>query len=73
VRVNNSPSHQRRDVRVGEAFTKDRKSSAAARDGLVVMARDARDSLVVDGMQAARYAVGRCSSVVSNGVSRGMG
>jgi hypothetical protein len=33
-------------IRVGEALTKDRKSSAAARDGLVDMAR-ARDSFTM--------------------------
>jgi hypothetical protein len=31
------------NIRVGEAFTKDRKSSAASRDGLVDMVRRAHD------------------------------
>jgi hypothetical protein len=38
------------NIRVGEALTKDKKSSAAARDGLVVMVR-AHESVAVCGMK----------------------
>jgi hypothetical protein len=41
----------RANIRVGEALTKDKKSSAAARDGLVAMAR-AHDSIKALEMEA---------------------
>lgn len=52
-----------RDVRVGEALTKERKSSAALREGLVAMVRT-RDSIKL-GCDTIRGVVGaRCSSVM---------
>jgi hypothetical protein len=60
-------------IRVGEAFTKERKSSAAARDGLVAMVR-ARDSANIVGMKARVRAGGLgCSRVWCSDVAMGMG
>ena len=52
-------------IRVGEAFTKDRKSSAASRDGLVDMVRRVHDEILsVVGMQV--YAGLECRSITRN-------
>lgn len=50
------------NIRVGEAFTKDRKSSAASSDGLVDMARRAEDKM--EELLDLQVCVGRalCSS-----------
>jgi hypothetical protein len=59
---------QTANLRVGEALTKDRKSSAAARDGLVDMARAhvvaTRAKMGADGLG--------CSRVVCNCLAMGM-
>jgi hypothetical protein len=53
-------------VRVGEAFTKERKSSAAWREGLELMVRWIRDRWMVSRGTADGAKGGRCSSVVRN-------
>jgi len=51
------------DIRVGEALTNARKSSAAWRDGLVAMVRLRREQVQVGGDTAGNDVVERCSSV----------
>jgi hypothetical protein len=54
---------QRAYVRVGEALTKDKKSSAAARDGLLDMARkhvdETKAKIGADGLGCSRVSCGR--------------
>lgn len=68
------------NIRVGEAFTKERKSSAAARDGLVdmvlvlVLVLKSHDRVNVYGTGAAKRVVNPgCTKVARSGVAMGMG
>jgi hypothetical protein len=63
------PAH----VRVGEALTKDRKSSAAASDGLVDIVRAARQRKKGGAVETATQAGFRRSSVARVGTLLGMG